>query len=367
MKKFFLTLAVMVMAICASAQKNQYFWYQGHLMMGNPIAQIDSVTFGEEDTDSILVYLPRTIIKTVEVHDTVYITIHDTICPDAISEGALNGEFSVSATKKVRFSQGNLQFNAALGTHQCADGTTKQGTWRFAENQYDTIGRANTLISSSYEGWIDLFAYGTSGWNSGANMYEPWSRSYYHDNFNVGGSSSNDLTGVYAYADWGVYNAISNGGDQPSLWRCLSKEEAEYLFYSRPNANNLFGYATVNNVKGLIILPDNWQASNNISFTPFTKDFAANIFSLSEWELISSQVVFLPCASVLVLTNNFGGDSPDEVADEGFYRLSTAGDRTSSTYHINIRVENNDINLELVDSYYWRSDGMSVRLVQDVK
>ena len=84
MKKFFLTLAVLVMAICASAQKNQYFWYQGNLMLGNPIAQIDSVTFGEEDTDSILVYLPRTIIKTVEVHDTVYITIHDTVCPNEI-------------------------------------------------------------------------------------------------------------------------------------------------------------------------------------------------------------------------------------------------------------------------------------------
>ena len=53
MKKFFLTLAVLVMALCASAQKNQYFWYQGNLMLGNPIAQIDSVTFGNEDTDSI--------------------------------------------------------------------------------------------------------------------------------------------------------------------------------------------------------------------------------------------------------------------------------------------------------------------------
>ena len=80
MKKIFLTLAVLVMAICVSAQKNQYFWYQGNLMLGNPIAQIDSVTFGnEDDTDSIIVYLPRTIIKTVEVHDTLKITVHDTL------------------------------------------------------------------------------------------------------------------------------------------------------------------------------------------------------------------------------------------------------------------------------------------------
>ena len=49
MKKFFLSLAVFVMALCANAQTNQYFWYNGNLMMGNPIAQIDSVTFGEGD------------------------------------------------------------------------------------------------------------------------------------------------------------------------------------------------------------------------------------------------------------------------------------------------------------------------------
>ena len=78
MKKIFLTLAVFVMAICANAQNNQYFWYQGNLMMGNPIAQIDSVTFGEgEPVDTLHIMLPRTIIKTIAVHDTVI--VHDTI------------------------------------------------------------------------------------------------------------------------------------------------------------------------------------------------------------------------------------------------------------------------------------------------
>ena len=78
MKKFFLSLAVLVMALCANAQTNQYFWYNGNLMMGNPIAQIDSVTFGEgEPADTLHILLPRTIIK--EVHDTVYITVHDTV------------------------------------------------------------------------------------------------------------------------------------------------------------------------------------------------------------------------------------------------------------------------------------------------
>ena len=83
MKKIFLTLAVFVMALCANAQTNQYFWYNGNLMMGNPIAPIDSVTFGEgEPADTLHILLPRTIIKTIEVHDTTYIIVHDTVCPN---------------------------------------------------------------------------------------------------------------------------------------------------------------------------------------------------------------------------------------------------------------------------------------------
>ena len=54
--------------------------------------------------------------------------------------GAINGVFSVSPSKQVWFSQGNLQYNAAQGSHQCADGTTKQGTWRFAEKQWHFVG-----------------------------------------------------------------------------------------------------------------------------------------------------------------------------------------------------------------------------------
>ena len=99
------------------------------------------------------------------------------------------GPFSIGANKKVCFSPGNLQYNAALGTHQCADGTTKQGTWHFAEHQWDIVGLGygktsetdhnfvggtvvdgnNRQVDSNYNGWIDLFGWGTSGWNSGPN------------------------------------------------------------------------------------------------------------------------------------------------------------------------------------------------------
>ena len=78
------------------------------------------------------------------------------------TEGALSGDFSVSETEKVRFSKGNLQYQASTNT------------WRFAENQWDYIGEGNTNASASYEGWIDLFSWGTSGYDHGATCYQPW-------------------------------------------------------------------------------------------------------------------------------------------------------------------------------------------------
>ena len=74
------------------------------------------------------------------------------------SEVLQYGKFSVSSTKKVMFSKGNLQYQA------------NPGTWRFAENQYDVIGADNGNIASDYTGWIDLFGWGTWGSNSCARM-----------------------------------------------------------------------------------------------------------------------------------------------------------------------------------------------------
>ena len=57
---------------------------------------------------------------------------------ELLPEGSLSGLFSVSATQQVRFSKGNLQYQASTGT------------WRFAEHQYDYIGTDNSNISSNY-------------------------------------------------------------------------------------------------------------------------------------------------------------------------------------------------------------------------
>ena len=65
--------------------------------------------------------------------------------PEPELPGLLAGKFSVSATKQVQFSQGNLQYNSSEATYK----------WRFAEHQYDYVGAWNTST------WVDLFGWGT--------------------------------------------------------------------------------------------------------------------------------------------------------------------------------------------------------------
>lgn len=138
-------------------------------------------------------------------------------------EGALPGLFSVSATKQVHFSQGNLQYTTT-GTHFTSDGLNSYGSWRFAEHQYDAIGDGNLSASVNYTGYIDLFGWGSSGF---LNNY-PYQTST-NDSYYVIGTI--DITGTNN--DWGVYYAIANGGDQPGIWRTLSNSEWVYLIYTR--------------------------------------------------------------------------------------------------------------------------------------
>ena len=289
MKRLFLSLAVLVMALCANAQTNQFFWYNGNLMMGNPIAQIDSVTFGEgEPVDTLHIMLPRTIIKTVEVHDTLIVsihdttTIHDTIYLNCPIEGALSGEFSISPTQKIHFSGGNLQYN------------TNTEIWRFAEHQYDMIGEDESNVLLTDNGWIDIY-----GWGTGSNP-------------TITSKNTNDYS---TFVDWGT-NPISNGGNLQNQWRTLSKAEWEYIFSTRPNADVLFALGKVNGVKGAIILPDNWQTPNGIIFKASTIEgmvstgystayygsnvdhYEDNTYSETEWkQLEAAGAVFLPAAN----------------------------------------------------------------------
>ncbi|MBO6027144.1 MAG: hypothetical protein J6P73_07860 [Bacteroidales bacterium] len=231
--------------------------------------------------------------------------------------GAINGLFTVNSNgDQVYFSQGNLQYQAS---------TT---TWKFAENQYDRIGEDNSNISSSYNGWIDLFGWGTSGWNNGNVYYEPWSSANYEESGHgrlYGPYGQYSLTGNYSNSDWGVYNAISNGGNQSGLWRTLSYGEWKFVIEKRQTASGkLFAKAQINGINGLILLPDHWQNSiydlNNAN--DGQASFNSNIISLTQWSSMESVgAVFLP-----VTGSRVGTEINESSSDRGYYH--------SSSYHV---------------------------------
>ena len=212
--------------------------------------------------------------------------------PNNTPQGFVAKPFSVSASNTVIFSPGNLQYHPA------------NNEWRFAPNQTDYIGEANANISSSYNGWTDLF-----GWGAG----------------NIPTNKSTDYEDYPSFFDWGV-NKIGN--DKRHTWRTLTYEEWEYIINERSNASNLKGVAQVNGVNGLILLPDNWTCPSGVIFKSGfhyydygTEYYAAyQTFSASEWtKLEASGAVFLPAVG------DRYGSGVERVQDDGSYWSATGG------------------------------------------
>ena len=229
--------------------------------------------------------------------------------PSPMLEGALNGLFTINeAGNQVVFSKGNLQYQASTNT------------WRFAEHQWDYVGNdsvgtvyfngiksSNQQASAHYEGWIDKYGWGTSGYNHGADCYQPWpcesDQQYAHAAYGCDSCSLYEQTGQ---ADWG-YNAISNGGNQEHLWRTLTSAEWKYLLGRRESLSGLrYAKAVLNGVYGLIIFPDRWEAglfevnkANDV-----TSSYDSNLISAQEWESVfeANGAVFLPVVEISTFT-----------------------------------------------------------------
>lgn len=273
-----------------------------------------------------------------------FTTEEDVVADGFDANGASNSLFSVSATTQVKFSKGNLQYQASTGA------------WRFAENQYDCIGNDNANISSSYSGWIDLFGWGTSGWNSSANAYQPWSTSTTDSDYYPGSSYTNSLTGAYANADWGVYNAISNGGNQAGMWRTLTYDEWNYLLFTR---SSLYRYvkATVNGVPGMIVFPDGFYMPGGMGLSGTNTNntsYTTNVYSLDQWTALQNGgCIFLPAAGVR------RGTEVSSVGSRGNYWSSTYSNESyaGGIYFSGVGAG--------VTIYGDRNEGCPVRLVQD--
>ena len=257
--------------------------------------------------------------------------------------GALSGIFSVSANTKINFSQGNLQYRPRVKT------------WRFAANQYDIAGSENNnvFMQSYCSSWIDLFGYGTSGWDGGAGRFMPYETTT-NDGEYTENTDGDDLTGFYANADWGYYNPIINGGNQMGMWRTLTYSEWNYLLTLRPNAAQLKGLATVNSVPGFVVLPDTWSCPAGMTFVNTDTSYTTNVYSSSDWATMEAAgAVFLPAAGSRIssTTANIGTLG-------NYWTSSHVNGTTGYAFHVapSANVMLNNVNY---------STGCSVRLVRE--
>ena len=224
-------------------------------------------------------------------------------------------------TSQVIFSQGNLQYQASTGT------------WRFAANQYDYIGSDNSNISSSYSGWIDLF-----GWGTGDNPTKGYNDNSYNSSF----------------VDWGI-NVI--GSDAANTWRTLTLEEWGYIIWERPNANDKYAAATVNNVHGMVLLPDSWTLPAGCTFAPgHDFEWSTNTYNTSQWaSMEAAGALFLPAAGYR------NGTVVNEVGESGSYWTPLIFELEEGKA-LSLNFEVNDMQHFLVGARYL---GCSVRLVKD--
>ncbi len=179
-----------------------------------------------------------------------------------LPEGALPGEFSISAMETIHFAKGNLQ-----ATYHSASATY---SWGFAAHQFDYVGKKN----------VDLFA-----WSTTENVY--------------GFKTMDKIQGDFV--DWG--KTIGDG----NTWRTPSNDEWIYLIKNRPNAEALYRINVTICGKGrnLVLAPDGYAGTIESSYDE------------ASWTVAESNgLVCLPAAG------SFGGS----IGLRGYYSSSTRKD-----------------------------------------
>ena len=233
----------------------------------------------------------------------------------------LTGEFSISGTKKVHFSRGNLYTKKESG----------EWKWNFYDKQYEFLALDMEVSGSDYnpqrtvastETEIDLFTWGFGTWST-----SPDGSTYQESDF----------------TDWG--SKIGDG----NTWRTLTKDEWTYLFNTRTMTNGKDRYSNaVNGVviggttyKGVFLYPDNYNGDM--------------VSASVTWAQINADgIIFLPAAGWR------DGSYVRKVGNNGYYWSSSlAGYDNDASYYV-------DFNIYAVDAASsFRKNGYSVRLVTE--
>ena len=241
------------------------------------------------------------------------------VTPTLVTPSVESGIFSVAEGKYVQFSTGNLQYE--VGTN----------TWSFASEQYEVIGDEAYTGSNNtnygmnvpgYTGKLDLF-----GWSSDGKF----------------GVNPSNTDAHYGYAgsdfvDWG--ELVNETG-----WYTLTKEEMNYILNRKKDGKKLWALATVCNMNGLILLPDNWDTSITLDYgyVPANFNYTKNQIDATTWQTLETAgAVFLPEGGTRVggYGNKEQGGGPaefdsngdyfhvDNVGEMGYYWLNTQDTRT---------------------------------------
>ena len=244
----------------------------------------------------------------------------------------INGKFSVSDTKQVYFSKGNLQAT-----------TTDFGanwTWAFAAHQWDYVGNdaANTSMKTdgtgtvTANGTVDLF--GWVGATSSLTTAAQWGISASKTSADYG-----TVNGEALKSDWGNVPGIGSG------WYTLTQAEWNYLFNTRTvngGTGNGHSYTIgkkVNSKNGVVIYPDNYTGA---------------AYAGSDWNNFEAAgCVFLPAGG------NRNGTLITSVGLGGYYWTSTSSEGSAYYVYYTMSTMNTSTSTD------YRYNGCSVRLVRD--
>ena len=257
----------------------------------------------------------------------------------------VDGVFAVSKDKKVSFAKGNLRYEGDIYGYE--------SEWSMAKQQYEVLGEENI----NYQGdWsfpkypTDLLCWSTTNNYYGVSTY------YWNEPDEIKEKFKGD------FVDWGTNPIlISQLG---AGWRTLSSDEWKYLLTERDNAAQLNAFATIaiseeTKVKGLVILPDEWNAPDGVMLS--------EEMTIAQWTAIEETgAVFLPVTGHLWTWKDEQGNDQASVNGLdviGNYWTSTPSAEESGDFACAL-----NFNTEVVPgAEIERNLGCAVRLVKEVE
>ena len=355
--------------------------------VANPIVPLENQTpgnitlYSENDKTKWAILLPQASVASAEV--TIGTESYTVTVPEITNstytsiinyEYVYEGEdfiyncgpvFSVGEGKFVSFSNGNLQCKPSSSIP----------TWRFADKQWHYVGGTNSenpqgsgtiegsdnakILDEGYTGWMDLFGWGT--WGSNGNP------------LNISTESGNYT--------WSEFTKTLDGHND---WRTLSYDEWDYLLGERQSdfyAMVKCAWATVNGVKGIVLLPDNWDKTiivsnlngwdNNVYYGAQFGDELNYSYEGSVWSTMENAgAIFLPAAGNRTVTiKTTTEDEPPTTTTDTLINVYVPGEKgyywTSTTdSHNYVEFDNTGVTTNYTTNYTF---GCSVRLVRDIE